>query len=108
MKKKQFQRKSCKWIIEARFVSEKYDVENIRLRDWHRAPWGAINSGRLTYNVPSNKESRLMPAYDFEELMHEVTKERWSPFYEFRFKNIRTKETIPFALFPEIEYDEEW
>lgn len=49
-----------------------------------------------------------MPAFDFEELIQEVTKERWSPFYEFRFKNIRTKETIPFALFPEIEYDEEW
>lgn len=108
MKKKQYQRKFCKWIVEAKFISEKYDIDDPRKREWHYAPWSAIGSGRLTYNVLPNKEAKRMPAFAFEELLQEVVKERWSPFYAFRFKNIRTKETIPFALFPEIEYDEEW
>ena len=105
MKKKPSPQKFCSWVVEARWKGDELNAHDPRILKWHRIRHEALAGGRLTYNLPSNKESRLMPKYPLEELIREATEEVWSPYYEFRFKNVHTKETIPFALFPEINFD---
>ena len=56
---------------------------------------------------PSHKfEYQGMLPRSFEECVQIAMREEWNPTMHFRFLNLKTGETVPFALFPDIRCHE--